>query len=371
MITYIDKTHAKLTVSLGSRGNRKRYSKTVEITGKKDAQRQYLAFEQEIKGGIESTMTVEELLTWYIDNSSVRSTTSGHAYRCASKPIISYFKGRKASEVTTYHIERFISSEAKNRSNKTIKNEVSLLSSAYKRAIRLNLLKDNPCEKAQLPKVQKAEIRTLDEEGYKAFTMALAKEQNLDFKVAVELALFCGLRMSEILALTKEDINTNFLTVSVSKSRHRQGGKDIVQEPKTATSYRTIAMPRFMADDILALYESHIFDTEYIIQNGFGEPATQNFIRKHMIRFIEENDLPDIRMHGLRHTHASMLISNGMGVAEVSKQLGHAQVSTTLNVYTHEFASANSASRKAAEMFSQKWGSNGTPKEQIKNAEAL
>lgn len=361
MIEYIGNNKAKLVVSVGSRDNRKRYTKTITYKRKKDVAEAYREFEQKIKGGIECSLYVEELIDWYIDECrkyGQNETTISKAYETAKKPLIAFFKGYKASEVSSYHIGRFVSAELKKRAPKTIKNEVSLLSACYNKAVALNMLKNNPCDGVALPKVKKPDIDVLNSDDYKQYIKAISEHDCLDFKVSLELALFCGLRCSEICALTPDDCNTTFKTVDVNKSRHRikvDGHyQDVIKDPKTASSYRVVAIPQTLADDIfnlISLHNSRPYGCEYLIQNQFGEAVTHNWFQRHLAKFIADNNLAHTTMHALRHTHASMLINNGFEVAEVSRQLGHSSVNTTMAVYTHAFERASTASRRIAEVF--------------------
>lgn len=354
---YGNKNQARLTVSLGSKDNRKQFSKVITYKTKKDAKDQYDDFKNEIKGGVESSMSVEQLLEWYIESYMISTgkETTKRFYDVCKKPLISFFKGMKANQVTTYHVDRFITAEVKKHAPKTIKNEVSLLSAAYKKAMVDGLVKKNPCEGATLPKQKrKRQITILTDETYPIFVEKLREHPNLDCRVAIELALFCGLRCSEILGITEEDVNLNFKTVSINKARHTVKGEMIIQDTKTLSSYRTVAMPTFLADDIRTLIEEHAmqpFNGAYLIQNQFGKSVTWNFLQKHLEAFLEKHDLPHVTMHGLRHTHASLLISNRMDIAGVSSQLGHSSINTTLGMYTHLFEDANSSSRRIADIF--------------------
>lgn len=357
-IEYIDKTHAKLVVSFGSGKNRVRRSKRITYIRKKDAEKQYLDFKRELESeiNIDSDLTVEGLLTWYIDRFEMNGgkETTVRAYNVAKKPIVNYFKRFKAKDVSLYMVEKFISFEVNKRSPKTIKNEVSLLNSAYKQAIRRGMLANNPCEYATIPRQQKPEICVLNDKQIEEFLSAL-NDSPLDFKVMCELALFCGLRKSEILGLLSDDVGE---TVTISKVRHHIKGKDIIQSPKTKTSNRTIAVPSFILADIKALHEEHksrATDCDYLIRNAWGEPPSSNWCDKRMSELIANSNLPHITMHGLRHTYASMLISDGVPVSEVSAQLGHASTDITLRVYTHLFTEASTASKAISEAINAKW----------------
>lgn len=369
MIKYIDKTHAKLIVSIGSGKNRTRRTKNITYKNRRDAKNQYDAFKEKVKGErtINTVLTVDGLLTWYIERFKLNGgkDTTARAYGVAKKPIIAYFKGVKAHDVKLLDVERFIASEVKIRSPKTIKNEVSLLSSAYKQAIRRGMLKDNPCKYAAIPKQVKPEITILTKKEIKAFVAALDSAQ-LDFKVTCELALFCGLRKSEILGLYSNDVKD---TVTICRVRHHIDGKDVIQPPKTPTSNRTLAVPAFILEDIKLLHEdqkSRPDECEYLIRNKWGEPPGAAWCDKHMKKLIKENNLTHITMHGLRHTYASMLIADGVPVSEVSAQLGHASVDITLRVYTHLFTEATTASKAISDAINSKWAPNGHPEKKKK-----
>ena len=368
-IEYIDKTHAKLVVSFGSRADRVRRVKRITYSGKRDAERQYREFEAALMREQETdmTLTVERLLLWCIDRFKANGgkATTARAYTVASKPIIAYFKGVKAAKVTLPDVEAFIASEQEYRGSKTIKNEISLLNSAYKQAIRRGMLKDNPCEYAVIPKQTKPEIIILTDAEIKSFVKAL-DTASLDFKVMCELALFCGLRKSEILGLHSDDVTDS---VTISKVRHHINGQDVIQPPKTKTSHRTIAVPAFIRADIEKLQadqQSRPSSCEYLIRNAWGEPPAAAWCDKHMKELVESNNLPHVTMHGLRHTYASMLIADGVPVSEVSAQLGHASVDITLRVYTHLFTKATTASKAISDAINSKWAPKMTPTDKKK-----
>lgn len=361
-IEYIDKTHAKLIVSIGSGKNRTRRTKRITYRNKRDAKRQYDEFRDKIEREmtVNTDLTIEDLLTWYIDRFKLNGgkETTARAYKIAKKPIIAHMGLEKANDINLFAVERFIASEAKIRSPKTIKNEISLLNSAYKQAIRRGMLKENPCEYAVIPKQIKPEITILNNDEIRKFVAALDFTMP-DFKVMCELALFCGLRKSEILGLYSDDVGD---TVTISKVRQHMNGRDIMQTPKTKTSNRTLAVPAFILDDIKVMQadqKSRPSECEYLIRNKWGEAPGSAWCDKHMQELIREHDLPHITMHGLRHTYASMLIAERVPVSEVSAQLGHASVDITLRVYTHLFTEATTASKAISDAINAKWAPNG------------
>ncbi len=357
-IEYIDKTHARLVVSYGSKQNRVRRVKRITYRNKTDAKKQYDEFRDEVMRtfNVDRDMTVEGLLNWYIDRFEQNGgkETTVRAYRTSSKPIISFFKGIKAQEVTLHMVDAFIASEVEIRSPKSIKNEISILNSSYKAAIRRGMLNQNPCDYCEIPKQSKPQIDILTLDQMRQFVDALDTTV-IDFKVMCELALFCGLRKSEIYGLYSDEVGES---VTIQRVRHHIKNKDIIQTPKTLTSARTLAVPAFILDDIKVMQEeqkSRPNECEFLIRNQWGEPPSSYWCDKYMHKLIEDNHLPHITMHGLRHTYASMLISEGYPVSEVSAQMGHASVDITLRVYTHLFTRATTASKRISDDINQKW----------------
>lgn len=368
-IEYIDRKTAKLVVSYGSGSSRTRRTKKITYKNKRDAKKQYDEFVEMVKAErtIDKDLTVEGLLDWYITRFEMNGgkETTARSYKVAKSAIVKYFKQEKAKDITLYNVDRFIASEAKIHAPKTIKNELSLLSSAFKMAVRQGVLITNPCEYAVTPRQIRKEKKILKDNEITKFVRSL-DSASLDFKVACELALFCGLRKSEIMGLHSDEVTD---TVTISRVRQHIKGKDIIQTPKTATSYRTLSVPAFILDDIKLLHEdqkTRPSECDYLIRNAWGEPPGNAWCDKHMRKLKAENDVPDITMHGLRHTYASMLIKDGVPVSEVSAQLGHASVDITLRVYTHLFTEASTASKAISDAINAKWAPNGHPQSEKK-----
>lgn len=361
-IEYLDKTHAKLVISKGTGKNRERRVKRITYSSKKDAQRQFKAFEASVNFDVNSEWTVRDLLNWYISKFEGKQTTL-NGYKSANASICMVIGKKKASDLRLPDIDSFISKQKAKYSPKTIKNQVSLLNSAYKDAIRRGLLTTNPCEYATIPRQIKPQITILSEDDISDFVKAL-DDTDSDFKVMCELALFCGLRRSEILGLKHSDISD---TITIDKVRHRINKEDILETPKTVSSIRTLALPSFIQEhikDLIQEQQTRPFNSDFLIQNPFGEPVSQSWVRSHLDSLIKNHDLPPITMHGLRHTYASMLINKGIPIAEVSAQLGHSSIDITLRTYTHLFAEASTASKRISDLFDKEWHQNDTDKKE-------
>ena len=358
MIEYISKGKAKLIVSVGSGEHRRRKAKTVSYTSKKELERLHQKFEDEVRHNPYIDTTVEELLDHYIENKKMvgLKATTERGYNNAKKRIVPIMGNFLAREVTPYQVECFVADLAKKYKPKTIYNTIGLLNSAYTKAVRTGQLMSNPCQYVALPKKQKPDIKVFSEHEMLAFFSAL-KDERIDFKVAYELCLLCGMRRSEVLGLKESDVNIPLKCVTISHTRHRVNGENIEQDTKTEQSHRTLALPDVVVEDIKTLLKEHdrpYKHTDYLIQDGFGHPLNPSVLTNHIREIEDSAGLPRISVHGLRHTFASMLNREGVDIARISRELGHSNLSITLNVYTHIFGGATSSSRGIADTLNRK-----------------
>ena len=378
MIEYLGNNKAKFTVNISTPSGRKRKCKTITYKRKRDVPELYQRFLDEVRHNPLIDTKVTELVSAYIKNRKVVGIkeTTLHGYRVAESRIEARFEGIMATELTTYMIDEFIADMAEKHKPKTIINTIGLLNAAYARAVRTGQLAHNPCEHASLPKKNKPDIKTFSEEEMLTFLKALNSER-LDYQVAYELCLLCGMRRSEVLGLKEEDVNLAFKFVSINKTRHFVDGKEVIQDTKTEKSRRNLAIPDLVAEHIKKLIEKHhaiqYEHADWLIQDGFGQPLNPGSLTNHITRIEKNNGLPLISVHGLRHTFASMLNSEGIDIARISAELGHSNITTTLNVYTHVFGGTSASSRGIADALNKKLDSSATstpPFENKRTAEA-
>lgn len=359
MIRELGKGKARLIVSVGSGANRRRYTKTVEYQKKKELRQLYSDFEVECQKRPQTDISVEQLLGLYIDYMRVlgRKQTTIHGYEIVAERLQSLTDGILARNLTTARLEKIIVEMSQNGLGaKTIKNTIGLLSAAYRYAIKIDLLEENPCEKVTRPKGQPREIRILYINEIPAFLNAIA-DVDLNEKVAYELALFLGLRRSEILGLKESDIDVVRGLVNIHNTRHRIDGEDYDSDTKTKRSTRVLAVPDFLLLDIVKLLQIHkdfpYEKCDYLVQDGFGEPLGGQALASRLSRLEVNKGLPHVTLHGLRHTYASLLHARGVDMANISAELGHSNLSTTQNVYTHIFSDATNASRGIASVIDE------------------
>lgn len=375
MIEYLEKGKARFRVSVGGREDRKRYTKTVTYSTKKELMQMYREFEEECQKIKPNDLTVDELLGNYIEKKKMLGLkpTTERGYLGIKSRLNERFAGVKANSLTTYQLEKTVTEMCsekgffgKQYSSKTIHNTMALLSAAYEDAVRTGLLTCNPCRNVLLPKREVKEKQIMDAEQMLRFLEALRKER-VDYRVGYGLCLFCGLRRSEALGLKEADVDAENRIIRVRNTRHVVKGRTFELDTKTARSTRTLAVPKILAEDIKELLAEHeafpYQKSEFLVQNGFGEPMNPSVFSNHIYVLERNNGLPQVSAHGLRHTFASLLNAEGVDMARISAELGHSNLSTTMNIYTHVFGGASASSRDIADtidrFFSEKENEGG------------
>lgn len=360
MIKIIDKHTAKLVVEVGKGKSRHRKTRLVEYSGKRDLERKYREFEDEVTHNPLTDTTVEELVVAHIRNRrqlGVEETTID-GYEVAARRIYSALGWLKAKDLTSYQVQEFVTNLSEKYAPKTVRNTVSLLSSAYNNAMRLGQLETNPCQLVSLPKKSKPEYDIFTSDEIARFLAAL-RETRLDYKVAYELALFCGMRRSEICGLRECHVNIPFKYITIKQARCKTKRGEVVKGTKTETSHRHIAVPDFVLEDIIELIEMHnsvqYEHTDYLIQNGFGDPIGHSALTSQIYRINKKAGLTNASLHDLRHTFASMLNHANVDIAMISRELGHCNITTTLNIYTHVFDNVADSSRSIADLLNSRF----------------
>lgn len=196
--------------------------------------------------------------------------------------------------------------------------------------------------------------------SYEVGDYTRTKELQEQLKVFINLALFSGLRKGELLALEWSDIDFENDVVTVSKSVGYSKGEQFLKAPKTKHSFRKVTIPHFLTQRIKAMktdrlrYRLSVGDFWqggewlFIQENGklMNYSTPYQAFHDSILRYNEYHlePLPVIPLHGLRHTSATLLIANKQDIRSVSARLGHAETSTTLNIYTHFLESTDKKS---------------------------
>ena len=214
---------------------------------------------------------------------------------------------------------------------KTIHNQISAI---LNYAVKYYGLKENPARKAGAmgKKESDREMQIWTKEQYKKFAEVMMESPMHYY--AFEMLYWCGIREGELLALTPADFDFKRQTVRINKSYQRIDGKDVITEPKTQKSIRTIRLPKFLCDemtDYLAmLYGVESYDRMF--------PLSKSALYRAMREGCKKAGVPKIRIHDLRHSHVSLLINMGFSAVEIADRLGHESIEITYH-YAHMFPS--------------------------------
>lgn len=239
-------------------------------------------------------------------------------------------------------------------SKKTILEHHRLISAMLHKAVYWQLIPYNPAERVQPPRSRKPKRRYYDDEQCKVLLSNLNElsTENIKYKVAITLTVFTGVRLGELMGLEWSDIDFTNGIVSINKSSQYLADKGVfTKTPKTESSIRDVAIPDFVVslleeykswyEEQKSIYGELWIDSDRLFVQSDGKPMHPSTISKWFVKFVKEIGLPVINFHGLRHTNATLLISQNIDVAVVAARLGHAQITTTFNFYVHPIISHN------------------------------
>lgn len=238
-------------------------------------------------------------------------------------------------------------------SPRTIHRVHELLRSMFELAYRWELIDSNPIAKVTPPKVGRAEVEFLTLDEAKTLYDRVGMEDPV-FCAFVRIAMLTGLRRSEMLGLTwgAVDFEKREMCVSVAVVYVPEVGL-VQKEPKTERSIRTVFLTDSLLEELNRLLyrrnmlfpESPIMPQEYIFVSPTGMLLHPDTMSGWYRDFIAMNpDLPNVTLHGLRHTAATLMLASGVDIEMVSRVLGHASSTTTSNYYLH---SADESRRRA------------------------
>ncbi len=316
----------------------------------------------------------------------MEQTSIEHCERALNNIILPAVGHLKLTDIQPLHLQKFYSDLSENgyiRNGKkyqykanSIKRIHQIVSSSLNTAVQWQLIEINPCQRVRPPKVEKnTDVKCFTLEQADAFLKQLDKpytvmhcgrkkkdgsEGNkhydtkyipLQYKVFFYLAIFGGFRRGELIALTWNDISFDKNTITINKASARTKSGIITKAPKTTASNRTVTL----SDDIMVLLKQYrkewnlyrlslgsywVGSNNLFIQDNGKQMdiSTPNKVFQKVIQLYNtehEDKLPLITLHGLRHTSATLLISQNVDIKTVSHRLGHSETSTTMDIYAH------------------------------------
>jgi integrase len=257
-------------------------------------------------------------------------------------------------------------------SQTTVNHHHTCLHRALKMALKWGLINRNPADAVTPPQPRSGEMHTMDESEIRTF---LDFARRTPYYVLFYLLLFTGMRRSELLALRWCDVDLDLCVVSVLRSLHRlRDGSLVFQQPKTAKARRMIDLTPSSALELKEFREKQkteclilgttLTDDELIFRRSDGKPMLPDTISHAWVKITKQAGLKHFRLHDGRHTHASIMLKQGIHPKVVQERLGHATISTTLDLYSHVAPGIQAAAAlRFDEALSPKYNKTGVERE--------
>ncbi len=308
-------------------GERKQKKKRGFAT-KKEAlewERNFLTKEKE-----DTTMSFKDFAAIYIADFAARYKESALETKknILNNKLLPYFGKKRLCDITASDIRKWQNTMmSKDYSPTYLRLINSQLSALFNFAVKYYGLRENPCKRAgSMGKSKAEEMKFWTRDEYMTFIEG-AKSDRTCYMIFQTL-YWTGLREGEFLALTPADIDFENRNISVTKSYQRISRRDVISTPKTAKSKRTVSIPEFLCNE-LKDYVQGMADDKRIFPYG------KNDLRNSMHKVCGKTGVKIIRIHDIRHSHASLLIDLGLSPKIIADRLGHVKIETTLNIYSH------------------------------------
>ena len=225
----------------------------------------------------------------------------------------------------------------------TVRQHHMVLHRALHIAVKWGLISRNPADAIDLPRCQRPEMHVMNEENIQTF---LEAAKSTPYYALFYLALFTGMRRSELLALRWCDVDLILGQISVNRSLHHLRDKSLVfRTPKTAKGRRTIALPpsamlvlkehQEQEEQTRLMLGTPLVEGDLVFSQPDGRPLLPDTVSHAWAKLAQRTGLKGIRLHDARHSHASLMLKQGIHPKIVQERLGHASIQVTLDTYSH------------------------------------
>ena len=336
---------------------------------KRQAQVECSRLISQIKDGVyvePAKMTVRQFLDYWLDHMTSQVAPRTHerygeiALKCVAPLLGNVLLPKlRAVQISAAYSKALAEGRRNGKDGlapRTVVHMHRILRQALQQAVDWEMLARNPTDKLKPPKVEQAKMRALDASETAALLEAIWPYRLF---MPVLLAVTCGMRRGEITALRwgSVDLVNSQVEIKLSTEQTRNGVRE--KETKTGRG-RTVALTALaveelrrhktgQAEELLQLGMRPSDDT-YVVAQADGQRLKPNSLTHEFVRFIAGTELPRIQFHDLRHTHATQLLKSNVHPKIVQERLGHEDISTTLNLYSHVLPGMQDAAAKSVDL---------------------
>lgn len=355
-------------------------SKALKATGKRAAQKELEAWREEMERQAQAeqdgdaAITVTDYVGGYIEGKShsVEPSTLAEYKRLMDKLITPHVGAMPIADLTPASVETWVKECGEDYQPQTVIKAFKLFKAAMTRAVERDELARNPFRTVETPKAVKAKPNSLTQRDANAVLTVLGAFDATPQTLAIEIALYTGMRLGEICGLRWRGVDLERAELTVSEALGHSGAGWYLKEPKTGGSARTIAMPPALVQSLKArraemqaacLSAGIPFTGALFVLGGVDgtwiNPQRVSHKWRDLASALEIEGTQGKRptFHDLRHTYATLAIANSVDIKTVSSALGHSNAAMTLNTY----ASADpDAKRRAAQTMERVYSGGNT-----------
>ncbi|MGG4178003.1 site-specific integrase [Virgibacillus pantothenticus] len=372
----------QLEVDLGSyidpkTGTKKRHKKykTISAKGSREAEKELIKFVSEVTGeGYHEPEKINFVnfvqKEWYPKHAEIHlsHTTLANFIVYLESRILPAFKYLRMDQIKGKHIVDFLHNLQEDGmrldgkkgklSSSAIFYHYRILNNIFNFAVSIGAMNENPCKKIDKPKVEYEEAPVYSLEETIELLKCLDKESEVPhWQIAIKLAITAGLRRSELFGIDLKkhiDLDNGILHVRQALTYSKQKGLQFheIKKGNRQARKRDIYLSKSLLKPIEKLIA--IRNKEPLASNNYwdeerclllcdenGKPFNPSSLKNWWKRFLNRHNLTYIKIHSLRHTSASILINKGIDAKPIQERLGHSDIQTTINIYSHLYKETN------------------------------